>query len=208
MSKHQISGLNLYDRSNRRLYINRAERTRFLNVARTRAAPIAAFALTLAYTGCRLSEARFLTTRDLQPETRTLSIRCLKKRDKHVIREIPIPFELVRILLSIAPNDEGGYFWPSGMAPVSRIRAYRWIKSIMAEAGIVGAQACPKGLRHGFGIHATLAGVQLHMLQRWMGHSSISTTAIYATVVGPEERKLAEKMWRETEPRSEEAREF
>ena len=77
-----------------------------------------------------------------------------------------------------------------------RITGYRWIKSIMAEANIVGVHACPKGLRHGFGVNATMSGVQIHMLQRWMGHASMETTAIYATVIGPEERQLAERMWR------------
>lgn len=65
----------------------------------------------------------------------------------------------------------------------------------MADAGIVGAQACPKGLRHGYGIHATSCGVQLHMLQKWMGHASMQTTAIYATALGPEELEIAGRMW-------------
>ena len=78
---------------------------------------------------------------------------------------------------------------------IDRITAYRWVKQVMNEAGIYGPQACPKGLRHGFGIHAVLSGIQIHMLQKWMGHADIRTTAIYATAVGREEFKLAEQMW-------------
>ncbi len=53
----------------------------------------------------------------------------------------------------------------------------------------------PKGLRHGFGVHATVQGVPLHMIQCWLGDAQLSTTAIYADVVGKEEQYLAARMW-------------
>jgi len=65
----------------------------------------------------------------------------------------------------------------------------------MNEAQIVGPQASPKGLRHGYGIHATSSGIQIHMLKKWMGHTSIKTTAIYANAVGEEEKAIAQRMW-------------
>ena len=65
----------------------------------------------------------------------------------------------------------------------------------MREANIHGACASPKGLRHGFGIHAVSSGVPLTLVAKWMGHSSIKTTAIYTNAVGEEERKLAGRMW-------------
>lgn len=33
------------------------------------------------------------------------------------------------------------------------------------------------------------------MAQKWAGHSSLSTTAIYANAQGAEERSLAERLW-------------
>ena len=38
--------------------------------------------------------------------------------------------------------------------------------------------------------------VPLHMLQHWLGHAELSTTAIYADAVGREEQDIAAKMWR------------
>jgi integrase/recombinase XerD len=38
-------------------------------------------------------------------------------------------------------------------------------------------------------------GVPLHMLQRWLGHAQLSTTAIYADAVGKEEQDIAARMW-------------
>lgn len=70
------------------------------------------------------------------------------------------------------------------------------MKTVMDAAEISrGQHATPKGLRHGFGVHAVRAGVPLNLVQRWMGHASMTTTAIYLQVVGAEERELAERMW-------------
>ena len=133
---------------------------------------IKALALTLVYTGCRLSEARELTAASLQREEQLLSIRSLKKRDQHHIREIPIPPELVQALEALIAQQGESLLWP-----VNRITAYRWIKQMMVLARIEGAQACPKGLRHGFGIHATVTGVPLNMVQKWMGHACLLYTS-------------------------------
>jgi len=66
----------------------------------------------------------------------------------------------------------------------------------MVEAGIPDApHRTPRGLRHGFGISATVNGIPLHILQKWTGHAQISTTAIYADAVGKEEQDIAARMW-------------
>jgi hypothetical protein len=38
--------------------------------------------------------------------------------------------------------------------------------------------------------------VPLNVVQKWLGHARISTTAIYAAVAGPEEMLFAERFWR------------
>jgi integrase len=65
----------------------------------------------------------------------------------------------------------------------------------MEAALVEGLCATPKGLRHGFGIKATASEVPLNMTQKWLGHASLVTTAIYANAVGPEEQRIAERMW-------------
>ena len=66
----------------------------------------------------------------------------------------------------------------------------------MAQAGVRGPHASPKGLRHGFGVAAVTAGVPLNLVQKWLGHAQLSTTAIYADAVGEEEHVIAARMWR------------
>ena len=60
---------------------------------------------------------------------------------------------------------------------------------------ITGTPAMPKGLRHGFGVKAFQSNVPPHLVQRWLGHASLRTTAIYGDVIGPEERAFAARMW-------------
>ena len=63
------------------------------------------------------------------------------------------------------------------------------------DGPIVGVHACPKGLRHGFGVSALQKAVPLNMVRKWLGHSRLSTTAIYADAVGDEEREIAGRFW-------------
>jgi site-specific recombinase XerD len=65
----------------------------------------------------------------------------------------------------------------------------------MEAAGIQQSLTSPKAARHGFGVNAIQTGVALNIVQRWMGHARIETTAIYADVVGEEERALARRTW-------------
>nr|WP_319515152.1 site-specific integrase [uncultured Cohaesibacter sp.] len=196
--------MRLYDQYNNRLYINPEERDRFIKAANQIDCDIRSFCLTLLYTGIRLSEARELTVAAVQLDSRLISVRCLKKRNRHVMREVPIPpalvesLEFVHGIRTIQKNmvhAHTKFLWSYNGRPLARTTAYRWVKRVMDDAGIVGMQASPKGLRHGYGIHAIRSGIQLHMLKKWMGHASMNTTAIYATAVGKEELALADRMW-------------
>jgi len=188
--KPDTTGMQLYSRSSKRLYLNASERDAFLRACQHQRRDRKVFALTLLYTGCRLSEARELKPSAIQVAEQIISIRSLKKRDKHHVREVPVPEVLIVELQKLRSPSPNQPLWP-----IDRITAYRWIKAIMNQAGIIGPQASPKGLRHGYGIHATSRGIQIHMLKKWMGHTSIETTAIYASAVGEEEKEIARRMW-------------
>jgi site-specific recombinase XerD len=55
--------------------------------------------------------------------------------------------------------------------------------------------ASRKGLRHGFGVTAVSKSIALNMVQKWLGHSQLTTMAIYANAVGEEEQSIASRMW-------------
>lgn len=77
----------------------------------------------------------------------------------------------------------------------SRRTAWVTVKSVMSEAGIRGTQACPKGLRHGFGIACAENNVPVSLIKQWLGHASIETTIIYLNAVGKEEQNFAKRTW-------------
>ena len=65
----------------------------------------------------------------------------------------------------------------------------------MADAELKGTHASSKGLQYFCGVQAVNAGIPLNMVQKWLGHAQLSTTAIYADAVGAEEQQIASKMW-------------
>ncbi|MDA8747159.1 tyrosine-type recombinase/integrase [Litoreibacter sp.] len=186
--------MQLYDSNRQRLYANGQERTAFLNAAQHQLPHIRIFCRTLVFTGCRISEALALAPSAVQPASATITFETLKRRKRGVMREVPIPSELALEREAISLPEQS-FIWQLDGVPINRSTAYRWIKQVMKEAGIKGAMASPKGLRHGYGIHTILCGVPLTMLQNWMGHAAISTTSIHASTIGKEEREIAGWMW-------------
>lgn len=194
------SEMRLYALTGERLYVNTDERRRFLAAAEEAPPSIRSLCLTLTYTGCRVSEALSLTSVSIQAEAGAIAFRTLKKRNRIEVREVPVPLALIKVLiedhaLDAYSDDPTRLLWP-----ISRTTAWRQAKAVMAQAGISGAQATPKGLRHGYGIWAQHSGVPLNMIQKWMGHAHIKITAIYTMAVGPEEQAIAARMWRQPQP--------
>jgi len=178
----------LYDQAGHRKYLNAAERRRFLAALGCLSDHQALFAETLFWTGARLTEVLSLTPDSLQPEAGVVAIRTLKRR-RHHVREIPVPAPLMAALAALTA--------PSGrLFPWSRTSGWRIIRLAMKAAGIDGPKGSPRGLRHGFGIACLSAGVPETLLQRWLGHSRLSTTAIYADALGPEEQAFAHRLWK------------
>lgn len=192
--------MRLHDLQGQRKYLTPAERTAFLRAARIAPEQVRTFCGTLVHTGCRISEALALTAARVDLSDGVLVIESLKKRRRGVYRAIPVPRSLLDALdathdISAAKRQPDG---GTGMRlwPWSRPTAWRRVHDIMEVAGIAGLHATPKGLRHGFGIKAVAASVPLNIAQRWLGHAQLSTTSIYLDAVGPEERQMAERMWR------------
>ena len=189
----------LSDRDGNRKYLTVAERTAFLDAAAAMQDDVHTLCSVLAYTGARLSEVLALTPKRIDTHARLLMIECLKKRRQGVWRAIPIPPELIAELervhgVAAARNDTAAeqvrlWGW-------CRTTAWTRVKECMETAGISGAQASPKGLRHAFAVGALQSGVPINFVRKWLGHSRLSTTEIYADAVGDEEQSIAGRLWR------------
>ena len=194
MLQQHPEGGSLYTHRGERKYLTPLERAHFIEVAEEWPRPeVASLCLTLAYTGCRLSEALGLRGSGVDSHSHFLALRSLKRRNKAVvIREVPVPNELIQRLASDHDlNERDRRIWE-----ICRSQAWRLVKQVMCEADIApGPHRSPRGLRHGFGLHAVRSGVPLNLVQRWLGHASMTTTAIYLQAMGDEEREIASRMW-------------
>lgn len=200
-----MSEMRLHDTTGRRLYLNAEERAAFLAAARRQPARDRTLCEALHWTGCRPSELLEITPAWVDLAGGTVAIRSLKKRkdasgqQKVVFRAVPVPPEFLDTLDIAHAIREAQKSRKKATTPIwdlSRVRIWQIVKRVMIEAGIPDApHRSPKGLRHGFGINATVNGVPLHMVQKWMGHAQLSTTAVYADAVGKEEQHIAMRMW-------------
>ena len=191
--------MQLYDRHGHRKYLTPSERRDFIRASESAGQQVRTFCGTLAHSGCRISEALGLTADRVDIDDGVIVIESLKKRRKGVYRAVPVPPAFLDALCAAhglraarQSEDRGRsvFLWPW-----SRTTAWRHVCQVMQTAGIDGVHATPKGLRHGFGIKAVVSGVPLNLVQRWLGHAQLTTTAIYADAIGPEERQIAERMW-------------
>jgi integrase len=189
---------NLYGPAGRK-YLTARECRRFAKATEDAAVEVRLFCLTLMWGGGRLSETLALTPYSLDLELGVATIETLKRRTRRCVRQVPMPRQLLQELdcafdLRAAQRDPvraGRRLWSW-----SRTTAWRRIKAMMVRADIHGPFATPKGLRHAFGVAAFQNKVPPHLVQRWLGHASFRTTAIYGNVVGSEERAIASRMWR------------
>jgi integrase/recombinase XerD len=189
--------ITLYSRDGARKYVNRDERGRALAIMDSLEPAEALFSLTLAWTGGRVSEVLAVVPASFQIELAIVTLPTLKRR-KPVMREVPIPPDLMDALnhhfrLSIRQQNPAHahcrlWSW-------HRVTAWRLIKRVMSQSGVQGLRASPRGLRHGFGVGSLQSGVPVSLVKRWLGHAQLSTTEIYLDVCGPEEVALAERYW-------------
>ena len=195
-----MSEMRLYDVDGNRLYLTPNERRAFLIAAKDQRPEVRTFAETLVYSGCRISEALELVCKRVELDEQRLVFRTLKKRRTDAYRAVPVPPDYLDTL-----NIVHGVREARKTLKHAERRLWSWtrehanreiIKKLMIEAGISeGPYRTPKGLRHAYGVNAIMSGVSLNLLQKWMGHADIKTTAIYANAIGAEETSIAAKMW-------------
>ena len=181
-----------------RKYLTRDERRRFLAAVRTHRSPsVRTLALTLAFTGCRVSEALALRACDVDLEALEVRFSTLKRRREHW-RAVPVPETLVNALdlvHQVRAFQSSQRMRTRLLWTCTRQAAHRQVCGLMARAGVAGPQACPRGLRHAFGVACVQSGVPLTTIAAALGHADVATTAVYATAIGAEARELLAPVW-------------
>ena len=191
----------LHDPNGNRKYLTKAERQAFLAAALEEERDHRTFCEMLHYSGARISEVLAVTVGRVDLDHHAVTFQSLKKRREGVFRTVPLPPDFVERLDLVhgireqqRQNRRSNRLWT-----FSRTTGWRTVKRVMHRAGITTESAATaKGLRHGYGVAAVTSEVPLNMVQKWLGHADIATTAIYADALGEEERQIAAKMWDST----------
>jgi integrase len=190
--------MGLYASHGGRKYLNAAERERFLKAAKGAPSRVRLFCYVLLWSGSRISEALALTPGAIDLDDRIATFETLKRRRRGVVRQVPLPSGLVRDLdraFGLRARQRDPHLTDRRIWSWSRTTAWRHVKKLMSLADVSRPAAMPKGLRHSFGVAAFRSSVPPHLVQRWLGHASLETTAIYGDVAGQEEREFASRIW-------------
>ena len=181
-----------------RKYLTEPERKGFLRELSKHPKPtVQTLGSVLAHTGCRVSEALAIRACDVDLDSREIRFQTLKRRKTHW-RAVPVPGTLVQALdlvHRVRASQTSARARERPLWKVTRQSANRQVRVIMHKAGITGPQACPRGLRHAFGVAAVEVGVPLPLIAALLGHANLASTAVYTTVIGAEARELVARMW-------------
>ena len=201
-------GMTLRTRQGEAKYLDTRERARFYAALDCLTCEVdRTFCEMIFWTGCRPSEALALCIHNIDIQAGFVAVRSLKKRGRQkgrLYRHVPLPRAFLErldkahgISAAQAVNDNGAFsrLWSFG-----RTTGWKRKKAVMTAAGISGVRACARGLRHSFGVHASLSGVPETRIKTWLGHSRLSTTEIYLDLAAPEDRAMMERMWAGLQP--------
>ena len=186
------TAISLYTSKGQRKYLNSSERQRFFDCTKLLKIDKRLFCQLLYFTGARICEVYNLMPLSVDYSNKTIVFETLKKRKKGIYREIPVPLFLLdelQIFIQTKRINDSSRLWDFSLRTSSR-----YVKKTMAQSDITGQQASAKGLRHGFAVHA-VSKVPITLVKKWLGHAKLETTEIYLSVIGLEERAMAERMW-------------
>ena len=145
---------------------------------------------TIAATGIRVSEHRFITAEAARRGT--AEVRCKGK-----IRTILLPRKLCKALLAYAKQRSirsGSVFIGRSGKPLDRSRIWAQMKKLCSTARVLAEKVFPHNLRHLFARTFYSMEKDVVRLADILGHSSINTTRIYTMESGSVHRRQIEKI--------------
>lgn len=143
--------------------------------------------LTTTYScGLRLSEGTHLKVEDIDGDRGLISVRQSKGNKD---RNVPLPQKTLELLREqwkshrnkvwIFPSaGNSGTNMPYATTPVSNSSVQAAFRSALKTAGI-NKKATVHSLRHSWATHLLEAGINLRLIQTWLGHSTPATTSVY-----------------------------
>ena len=146
--------------------------------------------LTLRFTGARISEVINIKHEDIDfrnAEIRLITLKRHNPKKKGQYRIVPVPSNLTSEIANYIveyPHMRDKVF------KVDRSNFNKVFKELCLQAGIPRELAHPHILRHTRAIELLRAGVPVTIVQNLLGHSALTTTAIYLKISGQEAKGI------------------
>ena len=149
-----------------------------------------AYFTTIYSCGLRLQEGLHLQTRDIDAKRMQLHVR-LGKGAKN--RYVPLPqatLEILREYWSTHRNPvwifprlgRSGQEGPSATQPMSRTTVQGALRAALKELPAITKRVTPHTFRHSYATHLLEAGVNIRLVQQYLGHASLMATVPYLHV--------------------------
>ena len=145
---------------------------------------------TLASTGVRVSELRFITVEALYSGSAVVN--CKGKQ-----RVVMIPQSLREKLLSYCEKagvKSGSVFVTRNGKPLNRSNVWKELQGLCEAARVDARKVFPHNFRHLFAVSFYRMEKDIAKLADLLGHASIETTRIYIMESGAEHERLLEKL--------------
>jgi integrase/recombinase XerD len=195
----------LFDEEGRRQFFSEEERGDFIKAAASAPDTTQTFCSLLHYTGCNFTEALNLTAGQVDFSRKAILFQRPIRGEYAYDRAVPVPEPFIALLDQVHDfrRAQSGIQAGERMWPQSKKTMHEKVSRVIAEAGISGGpHAVPKGIRHGFLVHAIRQRIILTRIAEWMGYSHIDyigeyamQLAVHAPEILEDERADAALMW-------------
>lgn len=140
------------------------------------------FLLTFAYAGgLRMNELRLLKIADVDLHRKQVHIRLGKgKKDRYVVLANFLAQKFAQYLAEVKPS----VYLFEGLSPGEPMgeRSIQYVINEALQKTEIKKQVSMHTLRHSYATHLMEDGIDIHSIQRLLGHSDIRTTIIYLHV--------------------------
>jgi site-specific recombinase XerD len=143
--------------------------------------------------GLRLLEGTRLCVKDIDGDRKMIHV-VQGKGNKD--RYVPLPdhtLNLLRHFWITHRNPDWMFPAPNGLDAIHETTVQRAFRAALHESG-VHKQASVHTLRHSYATHLLEAGVDLRIIQVYLGHASPSTTAIYTHLTSVTEAQVNQRI--------------
>ncbi len=150
--------------------------------------------LTLRFTGARISEVLNVKYEDIDFRNAEIRLITLKrhnknksKKKKDQYRIVPVPANLTSEIASYIAQF---HYVKDKLFKIDRTTFNKVFKEMCLQSDIPSKLAHPHILRHTRAIELLKAGVPVTIVQDLLGHSALTTTAIYLKISGQEAKGI------------------